>query len=206
MRNLTTIKEVHDLKYCTGHHPILKAHYKSGKRPTEFGNKVWATSLILIEYLKKKPFDLNGLRVLEIGCGWGLIGVYLSKFHSCKVTCSDLDEFVLPIAQFHAELNNTFVEVKKASFNELSLTFLKKFDLIIGAEVCYSEEVSKDITALIKRSHQATVDRFLMADPGRPNFFECYDSSFNDWNSELLSLPGTVNGKETKLLSFSQIH
>ena len=204
MKNLATVKEIHDFKYCTGHHPTLRAHYKSGKRPTEFGNKVWATSLVLLDYLQKKPFELNGLRVLEIGCGWGLLGVYLSKFYSCKVTCTDLDEFVLPIAKYHAELNNTSVEVKKASFNELSLNFLNKFDLILGAEVCYSEEVSKDITALIKRSHRAKVKRFLIADPGRPDFFECYDSCCDDWNADLIKLPGTINGKETKLLSFSQ--
>ena len=79
MRQNKTIKEIHNLKYCTGSHPAIREHYKNGKRPTEFGNKVWATSLVLINYLQEQPFNLETLRVLEIGCGWGLLGIYLAK-------------------------------------------------------------------------------------------------------------------------------
>ena len=111
MRQLTTIKEVHDFKYFTGNHPKIRSHYRAGKRPTEFGNKVWATSLILLDYLQKGPFKLNNLRILEIGCGWGLIGVYLAKTYSCQVTCSDIDKHVLPIVKDHAELNGVKFDI-----------------------------------------------------------------------------------------------
>jgi predicted nicotinamide N-methyase len=201
MRQLTTIKEVHDFKYFTGHHPKIRNHYRAGKRPTEFGNKVWATSLVLLDYLQEGPFDLKGLRVLEIGCGWGLLGVYLAKMYSCQVTCSDIDGYVLPIVEDHAELNGVNVETIQASFKNLSLDVLKNFDLIIGAEVCYSEEVSKEMIELMDRAHKANVERILIADPGRPDFYDCYESCSKDWKTEMIKLPGSINGKETKLLS-----
>ncbi len=147
------------------------------------------------------PFDLKGLRVLEIGCGWGLLGVYLAKVHSCDVTCTDIDERVLPIAQLHAELNTVAIKTKRASFGELSESFLKSFDLIIGAEVCYSDEIGKDITELVQRAFKGNTKHVLIVDPGRPDFFAYHKYCASNYKTELIDLPGSVNGKTTKLLS-----
>ncbi|MCK5883801.1 MAG: class I SAM-dependent methyltransferase [Bacteriovoracaceae bacterium] len=196
-----TVKQVHNFKYFTGSHPKIRAHYLAGNRPTEFGNKVWATSLVLLNYLHERNFDLKNKRVLEIGCGQGLLGVYLAQEFDCQVTCSDLDPHVLPIAQLHAELNGVVIQTRVASFNDLKETDLKEFDLIIGAEVCYSEQVAQDIISLIKRSFASGVSHILIADPGRPDFDDCIEYCGRNSTSQIIDLPGTVNGKVTKLLS-----
>lgn len=200
MKQITTIKEIHNFKYYTGAHPEIKAHYRAGKRPTEFGNKIWATSLVLLNYLQQNPFDLHDLRVLEIGCGWGLLGVYLSKIYSCQVTCTDMDEYVLPIVQLHAELNDVSIKIQQATFNDLSPRFLKNFDLIIGSEICYSEEVAKDIIQLIQRAFEANVGHILIADPGRPDFHDCHSYCVQHFKTELIQLPGSINGKTTQAM------
>ncbi|MCK5688753.1 methyltransferase domain-containing protein [Myxococcota bacterium] len=197
----THTKQIHNFKYYTGAHPEIQAHYRKGNRPTEFGNKVWATSLVLLDYLQKNPFKLRSLRVLEIGCGWGLLGVYLAKEYSCSVTCSDLDKHVLPIVQMHAELNGVSVETRPAAFNDLTIDYLKNFDLIIGAEVCYSEEVAQDIIQLIERASKAKLKHILIADPGRPDFDDCHAYCVEHCKTELIELPGSINGKTTQLLS-----
>ncbi len=184
-----------------GSHPKIRAQFRSTKRPTEFGNKVWASSVVLIKYLQEIPFDLKGLRVLEIGCGWGLLGVYLAKVHSCHVTCTDIDERVLPVAQLHAELNGVSIKTKKASFEELKESFLNCFDLIVGAEVCYSDEVGREITELVQRAFNGNTNHVLIADPGRPDFYDCHSFCAKHYKAELIDLPGSVNGKTTKLLS-----
>lgn len=156
---------------------------------------------MLIKYLQENPFELKGLRVLEIGCGWGLLGVYLAKAHGCHVTCTDMDERVLPVAQLHADLNGVTIKTKQASFSELKESFLNNFDLIIGAEVCYSEEVGRDITELVQRAFKGRTSQILIADPGRPDFFDCHTYCSKHYKTELIELPGSVNSKSTKLLS-----
>ena len=167
---MNEIKEKYQLKYLTGAHPEVRALCRGNNRPTEFGNKVWATSLVLIDYLETKPFELQNLKVLEIGCGWGLIGVYLAKTFNCEVTCSDFDEKVLPIVDLHAKLNNVQIKTKRAAFSDLTPDFLKDFDLIIGAEVCYSQEVVQDILVLTGNAFAGEVQKIIIADPGRPRF------------------------------------
>lgn len=194
-------KEFHGVKYFTGNHPEIRSHFQSGHRPKEFGNKVWATSLVLIQYLHSHSVAFNNLRVLEIGCGWGLLGVYLAKHFQCQVTCTDLDENVLPIVQKISQLNDVTLQTKRAAFSELSQEFLQNFDLMVGAEVCYSEEVAKEISKLLVRAQKAHVQQTLIADPGRPGFRECSELSFEHSESELHTLPGTINGKVTTLLS-----
>ncbi|MGK0367336.1 MAG: putative nicotinamide N-methyase [Thermoproteota archaeon] len=202
MKNM--IKEAHDIKYYTGLHPKMKAHYKENKRPTEFGNKIWATSLVLIKYLKENQDQYKGLRVLEVGCGWGLIGVYLAKHLGCDVVCSDLDPLVLPIVEMHAQLNETSLSIKKASFNDFTLDYLKGFDLIIGAEICYSDEITLDIIELIKRSFQVNIKSFIIADPGRPDFEDCIMYCQSNHETKLIDLSGSINTKVTKLLIASR--
>jgi predicted nicotinamide N-methyase len=197
---VNTVKEISTLRYYTGAHPEIRQLLRSGRRPSEFGDKVWATSIILIQFLEKKPFPLQGLRVLEIGCGWGLLGVYLAKVYGCKVTCTDLDERVLPIVQLHAKLNSVSVSTQQAAFSDLNQEYIKDFDVILGAEVCYSEEVGKELLQLVERASAAGVRRILIADPGRPSFNDLYESCTRMPNTQMLELPGSVNGKQTKLL------
>ncbi|MBT4761484.1 MAG: class I SAM-dependent methyltransferase [Bdellovibrionaceae bacterium] len=198
---MNLVKQIHDFKYYTGAHPEVKNCFKKEGRPTEFGNKVWATSLVLLNHLEEQKSDLSNLRVLEIGCGWGLLGVYLAKQFHCQVTCTDFDESVLPIVQLHAKLNTVTVKTKKAAFSEIDIEYLKNFDLIVGAEVCYSEEVAVDVYHLIDRAKKANIKQIFIADPGRPGFLDCYEYCKNKYTVKLTDLQGTINGKTTKLLT-----
>ena len=195
-----TLKERHGLTYCTGAHPDIREHNKKGNRPTEFGNKVWATSLVLIDYLETSSLSLNGLRVLEIGCGWGLLGVYLAKRFKCDVTCSDFDPLVLPIVSLHGSLNNVEIKTKVASFSDFTEQELENYDLIIGAEVCYSEEVSRELIHFFEKAFTAKVKHLLIADPGRPDFDDCVIYCKGKVPTRVIELPGSVNGKTTQLL------
>lgn len=197
----TTVKELHGFRYYTGLHPEIRRRYRAGKRPSEFGNKVWPTSLVLLDYLHARPFELKGLRALEIGCGWGLLGVYLAKEFGCDVTCTDLDPHVLPIVDMHAELNGVSVRTRRAAFDELTPTFLEGFDVVVGAEVCYSDEVAQALIRLMDRAFAAGVRQVILADPGRPGFTDFHAHCIQRYRAELFELPGTVNGKTTRVLS-----
>ncbi len=201
MTKSTTIRKIGDFKYYVGSDPKMRSLLRAETRPREHGNKIWATSLTLIKYLEENPFNLKDLRVLEIGCGWGLLGVYLAKVHGCHVTCTDLDELVLPIAQLQADLNGVSIKTKRSSFDEFKQSFLNSFDLIIGAEICYSEEIGRDVIKLVETAFGGTVNHVLIADPGRPDFDDFHKHCEEHYKTELFQLPGSVNGKTTKLVS-----
>lgn len=198
--SLERIKDICGLQYFTGAHSEIQKLFRSGQRPKEFGNKVWETSLRLIEFLDRNPDQWKGLRVLEIGCGWGLVGVYLAKVHSCRVTCCDLDPYVLPVVDIHSQFNGISVATKTARFSDWKSEDLKNFDLIIGAEVCYSEEVAIELSQMMERAFFAKVQQVMIADPGRPDFEEVLMQCRAFSKVELLELPGSRNGKTTQLL------
>jgi len=200
------IKSIGDFRYYTGAHPKIRKHCRAGKRPKEFGDKVWATSFVMMEALAQKSSELSGLRVLEIGCGWGLLGVYLAKTQECQVTCTDLDENVLPIVQMHGELNAVEVNTHALSFNAIDIDFLKNFDVIVGVEVCYSQAVSEDLRRLMERAMEAGVGKVWIADPGRPDFEDHLLQCRSFCKVELNELPGTVNGRATTLLSATNLY
>ena len=158
----------------------------------------------MINYLKENPIDFSGLRILELGCGWGLIGVYLAKNYSCEVTCTDIDHKVLPIVDMHASLNKVLVHTKKASFCDLSQKELENFDILIGAEICYDDEVADQILELSKRAFVADVKKILIVDPGRPDFKHLSTRCVALFQSKTLQLPGSVNGKTTNLLTLQK--
>lgn len=200
MRKQTYIKQIQSIQHYTAGYPEIQKLFRSGKRPTEFGNKLWACSNVLIDYLHENDMELRGKRVLEIGCGWGLLGIYLAKEFDCQVTCSDLDRHVLPVVELQAELNEVQVQSKEAGFSDLLLNENEQYDIIIGVEICYSEEVVKDIIELTERAFTLGVERFMLTDPGRPDYSDYEAWSLKKYRGKTYTLPGSVNGKITTLL------
>lgn len=198
---MNTVKEMHNFKYYTGSHPEILNLYRKGNRPTMFGNKIWATALVVLDYLDNHcQVKLKNLKILEIGCGWGIIGNYLAKNYNCEVTCSDIDEKVLPIVEMHAKLNQISIQVKQAAFEDLSSEFLSNFDLIIGSEVCYSSETGIELEHLIDRAFSSSVKNIIIADPGRPDFKNLYQSVEQKFVTQRKELQGSVNGKSTNIM------
>lgn len=52
------------------------------ERPTGnefYGEYVWPASLVMCEFLKRNPELVKGKRVLELGSGTGIVGLYAAK-------------------------------------------------------------------------------------------------------------------------------
>lgn len=124
-----------------------------------------------MDHLKKNP-PKKRLKVLEIGCGWGLLGIYCATTFNARVTGIDADKNVLAFLDVHAEINKVKVEGKKMSFQQLSVEKLKGYDLIVGADVCYWDEMTNILFNLIGRAKKAGVKQIMISDPCRPPFTE----------------------------------
>ena len=58
--------------------PRSGAYSTTPVRPALHGHKVWPTSFVLLDYLHQRGVAPQA-RVLELGCGWGLVGIACAK-------------------------------------------------------------------------------------------------------------------------------
>ena len=116
-----------------------------------------------MNYLKKHPLPKRS-RVLEIGCGWGLLGLFCAKQFGCKVHGIDADKNVLPYLQLHAKVNGVKMTAEGKTFQQLTVDYLRDFDVILGADICFWDEMSDHLFNLIKRAQRANVKQILISD------------------------------------------
>ena len=133
------------------------------------GNKIWKSSLILIDYFQQNPINQH-CKVLELGCGWGLTAIYLNKTFGCHITALDADANVEPYLRLHESINEAEVDFVAQKFENLTKKQLSAFDLIIAADVCFWDELADVHFKLIKRAVDAGVKKIVYADPIRSPF------------------------------------
>ena len=151
-------------------HPGVR-RLKEFNIPSNHGNKLWTASWLLMDYFKRRGLP-KGTRVMEVGCGWGLSGIYCAKKHDAVVTGVDIDPDVFPFLHLHAEINRVKVATMRKGFNGLRIRHLKDFDVMIGADICFWDKMMDPLKRLIGRALRAGVELVLIADPGRAPFLE----------------------------------
>tara|TARA_B110000037_G_scaffold221312_1_gene291785 strand:+ start:15264 stop:15983 length:720 start_codon:yes stop_codon:yes gene_type:complete len=177
-------------------HPDVRACFRGKERPTEFGDKVWDMTLRLMAYLEDKPVK----SILEIGCGWGLLGIHLARVHQAAVLCSDVDRKLEPIVLKHAELNGVDLSFSSIGLADLPDEALD-VDLIVGSEICYCEELKVELCALVERAKEAGARRFMIADPGRPDFEGLCDFCREKFDTDLIDIRLEGETKPSWILS-----
>ena len=142
---------------------------KVDHEPEIHGDKFWNSSFLIMDYLQhqglpKKP------KVMEVGCGWGLGAIYCAKEHGAEVTGVDADSKVFPYLHLHAEINEVAVRTRRSLFQDLKKKHLAGLDLVIGADICFWDEMVDPLYRLIRKAVKARVGQVIVADPGRPPF------------------------------------
>lgn len=164
-----THRQAFGLKILKASDPRVKQLKREGYVAEIHGNKFWNSSYLIMDHLKKNPLPKK-TRVLEIGCGWGLLGLYCAKQFGNKVTGIDADENVLPYLQLHADINGLKMTGEKKTFNQLTTKYLENFDVVLGADICFWDEMTGELFKLMKRAKKAGVKQVMIADPCRPPF------------------------------------
>lgn len=84
----------------------------------------------------------KGAKVLDMGCGIGILGIVAAKVFNADVTMVDINERALDLAKRNVKLNNIKAEVRKSNLYE---NVAGKFDAIItnppqkaGKKVCHA--------------------------------------------------------------------
>jgi len=191
------------IKVLLSRHPEIRK-LKRENTPGFHGNKFWTSSWLLMDYFNRRGFP-EGANVMEIGCGWGLAGIYCAKKYAAAVTGVDIDPEIFPFLNLHADINSVKIKTLKRSFSGLTAQHLKGMDVMIGADICFWDELVEQLKRLIVRALRQGVGLVFIADPGRPTFDKVaeyfqkkYDSEILDWTTRR---PRTISGSILKIES-----
>ncbi|KAJ3246524.1 hypothetical protein HDU78_006744 [Chytriomyces hyalinus] len=73
------------------------------------GLRTWPAALTLLMHLKIAPSEICGKRVLELGCGVGLVGIACALFGAAHVTLTDTAPSVLEAAERNCRTNGIHI-------------------------------------------------------------------------------------------------
>ena len=164
----TRERQAYGLRLPKPSHPQLRL-LRSRHAPSAQGHKTWNATWLLADFLTEHPIPQN-LRVLDAGCGWGLAGIFCARAFGATVTAVDIDPQVFPYLALHTELNEVTVQTLQAPLDAIPDELLARQDLLIGADICFRQNMVGPVHQLVARARAAGVPRLLLADPGRPSF------------------------------------
>lgn len=174
------------VKALKGSHPGVRRLKRKSEEPSIHGNKVWSSSFAVIDYLHHNPIS-KGARVLDIGCGWGLTGIWLAKRFGAKVTGIDADPAVEPYLKLQAEENKVDIEFRQARYQQLKRKDFEGVELVIGADICFWDELTEPLFKMVRRANEAGVERVIVADPGRPPFWALANKAERKLEADLIA-------------------
>jgi len=155
----------------TTSHPAIRRVRRQGTAPSIHGNKLWKSSCLLIDYLKRNP-PQHHQRVADVGCGWGVSGIWCAKYLHSDVTSVDADPDVFPFLEATAALNGVQTEHLVSRFEKLTTRRLQDFDMLIAADICFWDELADTVYNMVNRAVKAGVKHILIADPERSPFYD----------------------------------
>jgi predicted nicotinamide N-methyase len=155
----------------TGSHPAIRKVKRQGLYPSIHGNKLWKSSCLLIDYLNRNRPE-HARSVIDVGCGWGVSGIWCAKTLGSEVTSVDADPNVFPFLHASASLNGVETTSLVSRFEQLTTRQLSKFDMLIAADICFWDELVNPVTNMVNRAVKAGVKQIIIADPERSPFFD----------------------------------
>ncbi len=178
----------------SGHRDIRRLKRKH--EPSIHGTKNWNTSLLIMSYLEENPLKKK-TPVLDVGCGWGPVGIYCSKVQKAKVVCMDADDEVFPFLKLHSEINEAPLNYFQSRYEKLTLSELSDYKLITGADICFWDELIKPLWKMIQKAMDAGVKEILISDPGRSPFEEVAKKAAKKYDAKKMHMTldePSVNG------------
>ena len=174
------------VKALRSSHPGVRKLKRLQQGHSAHGNKVWRSSFVLIDYLSTWEIPEQA-KVLDIGCGWGLAGIFLASRYQAQVTGLDIDESVEPFLHLQASINNCSIDFTARSFQSLKKSELASYHTLMGTDICFWDELTTPLFNLIKLARSAGTPQILIADPGRPPFWALAERCADKLGAEVIT-------------------
>jgi predicted nicotinamide N-methyase len=159
-----------------------------------------------MDFLKRCEMPA-GSHVMELGCGWGLAGIYCAKTFKAVVTGVDIDPEVFHYLHRHSEINEVDIATINLGFEDLTRDHLRGVKVLIGADICFWDSMVVPICTLISRAMDEGVHLVVLADPGRPPFGRIGEFFGKDRGGEMLKWstlqPHPIEGRILRISSLT---
>jgi 2-polyprenyl-3-methyl-5-hydroxy-6-metoxy-1,4-benzoquinol methylase len=126
---------------------------------------VWPSARILAGAMQ--AFEIDGKRILEIGCGIALASIVIHRRNG-DVTASDVHPLTETFLRENVLLNHLQPLKYETGNWDTENPRLGKFDLIIGSDVLYERNQPALLSAFIDKHSKPTVE-VIIVDPDRGN-------------------------------------
>ncbi len=150
-------------------HPLVDYLAEECEEPLLHGTRVWQSGWLAIDWLQRHPLPQVS-KVIDVGCGWGLLGIYCARQFGSRVLSVDVDPCVGPFLDLHARINEVTVRPRYTGIAGIGARDLAGTELLAGADICFWNELVQPLYDLVGRALEAGVPRILVADPGREPF------------------------------------
>ncbi|MBL8767326.1 MAG: methyltransferase domain-containing protein [Planctomycetes bacterium] len=137
-------------------------------RRNPYYGQLWPAARVLGETIAKLP-DLTDKRLLDVGCGAGLLGIVAAK-KGARVTFADVMQESLELARGNARRNGVKAQTWRLDLAEpgVAASDDERFDVIVSSDVLYepwmAEAITKTIHAWLRADGVA-----IVTDPMRPS-------------------------------------
>ncbi|CCU71453.1 MAG: 50S ribosomal protein L11 methyltransferase [Thalassolituus sp.] len=101
----------------------------------------WAGGRALAQFIVANPNLVAGKRVLDFGCGSGIVGIAAALAGAKTVFVADLDPQALLAAQVNAAVNGVDIQIVDGDWPQV--------DLLLASDVLYDISSSVDLKALM---------------------------------------------------------
>lgn len=125
--------------------------------------QVWPAGQRLADAMHE--FEIDGKRILELGCGIGLASLVLQR-RGADIVASDIHPQAEPFLAYNAALNALPAVHYRQLRWDVALPTLGRFDAIIASDVLYERGQVALIGEVIERCAQPTAE-VVITDPGR---------------------------------------
>jgi predicted nicotinamide N-methyase len=124
-----------------------------------YWHALWPAAVGLAEHLLQQPDLVRGRRVLELGCGVGLVGLAAARC-GARLTLSDIDPEALALADENLAANGAS-GVDAVVIDWTNPPPLPRFDVILGSDLVYetwlSRPLANTVHALLARGGTALI-------------------------------------------------
>lgn len=133
-----------------------------------YGEYIWPAGLAMCDFLKRNPELVKGKRVLELGSGTGIVGLYTAKLGATHVTLTDFIDFNIENIKINIK-ENRLEGVAEPRWFQWGTNLGENWDIIIGSDLTYP---AMDLPALMKaiNTHLKPDGRCILAHHQRENF------------------------------------